>query len=344
MNRSTVAWALAAALVLIGCGAAAALLPGAGSGPALRAGVSGAAVQADPVAKVNGQPISRGQLTDLLIQARGRQMRQLMVALEAVRQQAQAKKLTVTPADLAAEELASFPEELKNLAPAERDSVLDQYLERNNLTRTHWRLAMERQAYVRKLSAAQSPAATEEELRELFGRTYGEKVEVLHIQVDSAADLRTAKERLDKGEEFAKVAGEMSTNETSRKNGGLLKAFDLHEENVPEEIRQAAFALDKPGRRTEIQYRDHYHLLQLVRRIAPQDVKFEDVKADLARRLGEQVVRARMNYLLRAVPLEATIEVLDPVIREQIAKARTDLSAPAGPPEPIAPPVPGRGG
>lgn len=278
------------------------------------------------VATVNGQPILREQIDAVLREAFGKQMLQQLVALEVVKQAAAQKKLVVTEADIRAEEGESFPDELRNIAPKDRDRLLDEYLTRNGLTRTHWRLAIERNAYLRRL-ASNVPEPTDAQLRELFERTYGAKVQVRHMQLDSAGEARKAQERLKK-EKFEDVTSDMSTDKKGAATGGLMQPFDIHEAAIPEEIRNVAFNLAKEGDVSDpVTVRGHYHLLQLVKRIQPADKKFEDVKPQLAKQVHDQLVRVQMNYLLRTLPAAAQIEILDPVIRKQAEQAREDEPA-----------------
>lgn len=330
---------LASTGLLIGCGQAApgATAPLLGEGPAQAA--SAPAIQVadavDPVAMVNGQPIPRERLTDLLVEAYGKDMLQSLVALEVIKQVARSKGHDVTPAELAAEEARSYPPELQKLKPEERSEMLGEYLERNGLTKVHWRLAVERNAWLREISQnVQAP--TEDQLRDAFARRYGEKVEVRHLEVSTAEDLRKAQKRIADGETFESVAREMSVNRQTSAAGGLIPPFTRSESTLPEEIRGVAFALTKDGQvSSPIIYRN-YHLLQLVRRIPPEKVTYEETRQRLAEELRELLVRQRMNYLLRLLPTESKVVILDPVIEKQVAaeqKAGSGSGSPTPPKE-----------
>ncbi|MCG3179712.1 MAG: Foldase protein PrsA [Phycisphaerae bacterium] len=271
----------------------------------------------DPVARVNGQPISRERLCSLLIDAYGREMLQALVALEVVKQAAAQKGVTVTAADLADERSRSFPEELKKMPPGERGRLLDDYLARNGLTHAHWELAVERNAYLRKLSQ-DVPRPTEEQLREVFKRKYGEKVQVRHMQLATMDDVRKATDRL-KSEPFEKVVRDLSTNERSAANGGLLPPFTRDDSAYPEPIRQVAFGLKTAGEvSSPVIVRGEYHLLQLVKLIPAEETKFDAVRDELAGEIHDGLVRQQMNQLLRLLPASANIEILDPAIKAEV--------------------------
>ena len=89
-----------------------------------------------------------------------------------------------------------------------------------------------------------------------------------HILVADEATAKTVIERLNKGEDFATIAQEVSTDTGSAKNGGDLGWFGAGQ-MVPE-FETAAFALKKPGDYTTTPVPSQYgfHIIQL---IAKQD-------------------------------------------------------------------------
>ncbi|MDD4890812.1 MAG: peptidyl-prolyl cis-trans isomerase [Phycisphaerae bacterium] len=286
---------------------------------------------ADPVAKVNGQPIGREQMTQLLLDAYGKKLLKVVVSLEVAKQQAKAKNLTITRADIDDEEAKSFPDELRKLPDNERVRLLDDYLERNGFTRVEWRLFIERQAYLRKL-CSNLPPPDEKLVRQLFNRNHGERVEVRDLEVESWAKMNEAKKRLANKEPFELVAREMSLNKTTAPLGGLLKPFDVKDPNMPEDIREAAFLLKKPGDRSdEINYNGRIHLLQLVKRYPPENVKFEDVSDKLTAQVREIQIRQQMEFSLRTILAGADIEIFDPILRKQVEKDRPAEPAPGAP-------------
>jgi foldase protein PrsA len=89
-----------------------------------------------------------------------------------------------------------------------------------------------------------------------------------HILVGDEATALTLIERLKKGEDFAALAKEFSTDTSSAVNGGDLGWFGPGA--MVAEFETAAYALEKPGdfTQTPVQSQFGYHIIQL---IAKQD-------------------------------------------------------------------------
>ncbi|MDH7487960.1 MAG: peptidylprolyl isomerase [Anaerolineae bacterium] len=103
-----------------------------------------------------------------------------------------------------------------------------------------------------------------------------EQVHARHILLASEQDAQAALRRIQAGEDFAKVAREMSQDEITRADGGDLDFFPKGMLSVPKEIEDAAFAL-QPGQVSGIVRSPHgYHIVQVLERQAgrplPPDV------------------------------------------------------------------------
>lgn len=104
--------------------------------------------------------------------------------------------------------------------------------------------------------------------------TTAEQIHARHILVGSEAEAQTVLQRLQAGEDFAAIAGEVSTDATTRDRGGDLGWFPRGGLLVPE-VDAAAFAL-QPGQTSEIvQSAWGYHVVQVIetdpnREIAPE--------------------------------------------------------------------------
>ncbi|MGB9592978.1 MAG: peptidylprolyl isomerase, partial [Anaerolineae bacterium] len=103
-----------------------------------------------------------------------------------------------------------------------------------------------------------------------------EQVHARHILLASEQDAQAALRRIQAGEDFAKVAREMSQDEITRADGGDLGFFPKGMLSVPKEIEDAAFAL-QPGQVSGIVRSPYgYHIIQVLERQAgrplPPDV------------------------------------------------------------------------
>ena len=182
---------------------------------------------------------------------------------------------------------------------------------------------MERNAYLRKLVVVPEP--TDAQLRVRFDRVYGQRVEVRDIAVSTPAEMAKVRQRLENKEDFAKVAAELSADKSAKKSGGLLAPFSRDDANIPQELREVAFTtLHEPKDISgDVNVGDYIHVLQLIRFIPPADKKFEDVRDSLAASFRVEAVRMQMNVRLRTLRVGADVEVLDPVVKQQIEKDQT---------------------
>jgi parvulin-like peptidyl-prolyl isomerase len=302
--------------------------PGGGAGPPPQP-ASGAA--GPVVARVNGEAIARERLLQYLIEAHGRRILQHLIALDVVRQRVRAGNMTVTPADVAAEEKEWIPPEIMRYEPKDRVRLLDAYLESHSLTRVDWRLMMEMYANLRK-AAPPVPAPNEDQLRQLFNRVYGERVAVRAIQVRTLEEMAAIDARLDRGEEFHVVARSTPGNRALPATGGLLPEFDRNDQKVSAEIRAVAFAMARDLAVSGwIKAGEFYFKIQRLRRVAPENVTFEAVRDKLAADIHRRLAQMQMQALLPTMVNKAAIQVLDPMLRQQIEQGRAAESQPGGP-------------
>jgi parvulin-like peptidyl-prolyl isomerase len=204
------------------------------------------------------------------------------------------------------------------LGPDEKRRALEMFLTQKGLTMPEFAVAMERNAHLRK-AVEPDVHIDEPTLREEFARTYGEKVEVRHIQFN-ASDTRAIQEALDllgKGMEFAEVARRVSVNPETAARGGLLPAFTFTDKAMPAELREMAFGLAPGGVSTPTQVENMIHILKLERRIPPEDVRFEDVRTKVEASMRERVVRQRMSDTMKQIFDQAKIRVLDPNLKRE---------------------------
>lgn len=180
-------------------------------------------------------------------------------------------------------------------------------------------------ALMEAMMAKEAAAATSGDKLQKFydealkGLPAEEEVRARHILVPEEAEAKKVVERLKAGEDFAKIAGELSKDPGSGKEGGDL-GFFTKDRMVPE-FAEAAFAL-KPG----------------------------EVSAPVKTQFGWHVIKSEEK---RTRPVPPLSEVKDELTRymvqksqqEMILKLRTEakidrLEAPAAPAAPAAPTTP----
>ncbi|MBU0718222.1 MAG: peptidyl-prolyl cis-trans isomerase [Planctomycetes bacterium] len=291
-----------------------------------------------PIATVDGWPIARHRVVDLLVRSHGVGVLEQLIVLDAAERAAEEMGLAVTQADVdreyrrALERLANPVSAIApdSFDPASAERLLEEVLSRRDISREEYLLAIRRNAVLRLIVEAELIIDSEQISAE-YERLYGQRVQVRHIQLATIAEVGRVQERLAAGEEFATVAGTHSANEASAQVGGLLAPFSEHDAEVPAALRNAAFAL-KPGELSDaVRVGEWYHLLQLVAVLPAEDVALEQVREPVQRslreRLAEPAMRERYDRLFR----EADVVIYDPVLREAFEQKHPPSAMPAQP-------------
>jgi parvulin-like peptidyl-prolyl isomerase len=298
---------------------------------------AGADDDGDAVAIVNGRPIARQRMVEVLVEAHGLSIMQQLIVLELAKQETKRRGLEVTVADVDAE----FRSSLAQIAPGvgsedgmneeNQRKALQILLEDRNISMAEFMIGMERNAHLRK-AVKQELRINEATLREEFARTCGERVVVRHIQIDvsDSAALNRALDLLSQGKDFAEVARQVSQNPETAARGGQMEPFTFNDAQYPAALREAAFSL-RPGEvSAPIRVERRFHILKLERRIPPQDARFEDMRDQVEARLLERVIPQQMNQLAQELFQNAKIRVLDSELRkefEALLKRNADAAA-----------------
>ncbi len=275
-----------------------------------------------PVALVNGTPITRRELIGLLVECHGINLLEQLILLTAARQRAEELGLKVTAADVdaahqdALRRLASpiGGNTTGNLDTASAQKLLDQFLLAKNISTQEWQLRMRQRAYLTKIAEAEVARMeiTEAMLRQEYERAYGEKVQIRHMQLPSLAAVTRARALLTEKKDFELVARQLSENELTAAQGGLLAPFTRNDPGIPPLIRETAFDLAPGEISTALQEQNWYHLVRVERRFPASDVGYENVdKAALRQRLADELVRQRQESLESELFHAATVDIRD---------------------------------
>lgn len=296
--------------------------PGAPTAPTPLSVGAGLYSEEQPIAFVDGRPIGRNRLVDLLLRSHGAGLLEQLVGLELAEQAASKKGLNVTEQDVDFEfDLAlrrlSDPLSTTTTGPIDRDAaedLLDTVLAERNISREEFLVTLRRNAYLRKIVQCDQ-VITDDRLRAEFNRRFGERVQVRHIQLGSVAEAGRIHARLAAGEDFADLAGRYSSNTASARKQGLLDLFSVDDEEIPSALRQAAFALQPGQVSSVVRVGEWYHLLKLERLLPSELRDFDQVRGELERDLRGRVSEAAMRDLHEKLFRQANIDVRDPVLR-----------------------------
>jgi hypothetical protein len=269
------------------------------------------------IARVDGVEITKSEVVEILLAGRGKTVLDDLALLQAVRNHAAQKGLTGSP-EIIESEMNLI---LDDMAPGKsRNDQLDlfQYmLQSRGLTRPEFNLIVERQALLRRL-VDPNPAVTEDLLLAEFDRLYGPKVQVRRLAVSSRRQLESVQNQLALGSDFTELVRQTSEDETTLPQDGLMPPFSARDEQIPAEIRSAAFALDTEGRfsdmviYTDEQLRQWFVLLRLEKKIPPEEITLESVRTELTRTLRQKIIRRQMLDLQNQIKEKADIYILDP--------------------------------
>ncbi|MEM6314066.1 MAG: peptidyl-prolyl cis-trans isomerase [Planctomycetota bacterium] len=288
---------------------------------------------AEPIASVGKASVDRAAYVDTLIEAHGLNLLMNMLVMEMAEQQAIDAGTRVTEQEIAAERTQTLMlmfEQGEELTEEQRESLLQQYLEREGASAAEFDIILRTNAYLRAVARPTiRDEITDEILLRAFNVQFGEKIAVRHIALPNLDAVRVAQERLAAGEEFSAVAESLSVNKRTAALGGEMPPFTRQTLGMPDAFKAVAFELEVGEVSDPVQADDAYHLIKLERRIPPKIVKFEDVKdalhdqiadgyvqtqiVSMRRKLAEQAVReARITHPYLADQLEAQRAALEP--------------------------------
>lgn len=276
------------------------------------------------VARVNGEPITLAELDKPLIAGYGLNVLLNLVQLDLVKQQAYRSGITITQADIDHERELTVQKMFGDQGGTNPDSLLDQFLAQQHISQPEFNLVIETNAYLRKLATPMVRGTiTDQDLKLAFAALYGETVDVRDIQLANPQEVAEARRRLASGESFEQVAREMSRDPVTAQLGGKMPPFSRQSVAVPQAFKEAAFALTTPGQVSDAVNADGaYHLIQLIKRVPPKVVKFEDVKESVRKQVLDQRVQLAVTKLRKQFAQTAlqTLEIDDPVLKKQFVE------------------------
>ena len=100
--------------------------------------------------------------------------------------------------------------------------------------------------------------------------------------------LKKIKQRLDKGEDFAKVAKEASTDPGSKDKGGDLGTVPYVDSGMDATFMAAAIALKEGTISAPVQTQFGYHIIKTIKKEEYPAKSFESVKAEIKKQLEDQ--------------------------------------------------------
>lgn len=249
MKKKIVSLGLAACLLLSACGA------NSGSG------------KNGSIAKVNDQFISSKDYDKLYtVYAKfyansmglNNQVKEMMIQDILIQEDLKKNKIEVTDQD----KKAIFDENLTRIGGKEN---YDAFLKANNITDEEYKSTIYSNAYYKKHQDwfNENHPVVDADLEKYYQENKAsiDKFDVSHILVKTEDEAKKVKERLEKGEDFAKLAKEVSTDAASAANGGNLGLTNLSK-FVPE-LQKAARTLKEGKISDPVKSQFGYHIIKL---------------------------------------------------------------------------------
>jgi parvulin-like peptidyl-prolyl isomerase len=191
----------------------------------------------DPVAIINGKPITRRQLADECVARRGKEILDTLIARELIEQALHAKKLDVTAAEIDAE----IEKTARNMAGLGREAWLRALEEKKGISPIQYARDIIYPTIALRKLAAPSVQVTAQDLKDAFEAQFGERLRVRVIMTDK---LRAAQEIWEELKAnpggFEKLAQTRSIDASSASLGGLI-GQPITRHASPREFSDAVF-------------------------------------------------------------------------------------------------------
>lgn len=136
--------------------------------------------------------------------------------------------------------------------------------------------------YLAKDVAVTDAAVKEEYDKNIYKYTVSpDTIHTSHILVATEDEAKTVKARLDAGEDFAKVAKEVSTDTASKENGGDLGTVDYVDSGFDDTFMAAAIALKEGEVSAPVQTQFGYHIIKCIKKTEYPAKAFDAVKDEI---------------------------------------------------------------
>jgi parvulin-like peptidyl-prolyl isomerase len=313
-------------LLVLSVGAAGARGDGPAARPAAPAEPAGAAAptrDGDPVAVVDGTPITLGEYKDYLYRQTRDALLDTLINEMLIRKEAKRLDIKVTPQD----ENDWIEARIQEMA----DSGIPQYqvLDKDEVRR-QYRVHAQLGAILERLVKARR--TSEEGIRREYELRFGERRRARHIlfQVKAgpdgkpdAASVEAAKKRADdvyaqlkKGADFGEMAKKLSEDPGSRNEGGELPEFGKGD-MVPE-FAEVAFKLKEGEVSEPVLSQFGWHIVQVTKILPPAKPFDDEVKAELKQEAARRPIdRDELDRFLKDLREGVKVEKL---IGESAAK------------------------
>lgn len=137
------------------------------------------------------------------------------------------------------------------------------------------------------------------------------RIHVAHILVKTEDEAKKVKERLDKGEDFAKVAKEVSTEPAAKESGGDLGFIEYNNPNYDKTFMTAAISLKEGTISAPVQTSFGWHIIKDIKKEEYPAKKFDTVKDDIKNSLLNSEKQKKVQATIEQWKKDAKIKYYD---------------------------------
>ncbi|MGI8386829.1 peptidylprolyl isomerase [Robertmurraya sp. P23] len=153
---------------------------------------------------------------------------------------------------------------------------------------------------------------TDEEVKKEFEEKYKEEIKASHILVKDERTAKEVKERLDKGEDFAKLTSQYSIDPSSKDKGGDIGFFTKG--RMVAEFDSVVFSLDVNQVSDPMKTEYGYHIIKVTDK---KTNKFEDKKKAIEKELAFKKAKP-MKEVISSLQKEADITIKDEELKDAL--------------------------
>ncbi|MCY6960329.1 peptidylprolyl isomerase [Clostridium brassicae] len=256
---------------------------------------------------------------ELLKQQKSQVLNQMAME-EAVLQEAEKAKAVPKEEDLN-KEIQKKIDEFKKSQNIKDDKAYEESLKQNKLTPDEFKTLIKKNIIIEKYhnQIAKSIKVEDKEMQDYYNKlkdkypakeTEPTKVHLAHILVETEEKAKEVKAKLDKGEDFAKLAKEYGTDGT-KENGGDLGTVVVPEGKMDDDFMAGAMKLKDGQISAPVKTQWGYHLIKMIKREDKPAKAFAQVKEQIRKDLTEKKTEDAWNKKLKEIKDNAKIKIYE---------------------------------
>lgn len=144
------------------------------------------------------------------------------------------------------------------------------------------------------------------------------EVRLSQIVVKNEEEAKKVYERIDKGEDFAKIAQELSKDDKTKASGGDMGFFKKGQ--LDPQIENLVFSLKKGQISMPINRKDGFHIFK-VTDVKGTPIEFEQVKAQLMEQLKAKKQQDWFDNYIQELKKKYKVEINEKVLQEMLSQA-----------------------